>query len=137
LYLPKRPEDRRRTRDPSTPAIYCEFCSARVTYVYVGHANKQHRDTVSKIWIGCDECGLYFPNSASLAGHKRSKHSKREAKAAKPSPPKSFVCEFCSRTFCKAKVLYGHASRHHFESVSKLWHHCKVRESRAQCYSQQ
>ena len=47
LYFPKPPEDRRRTRESSIPRIYCEFCSANVTYIYVAHANKVwHVDVV-------------------------------------------------------------------------------------------
>ena len=40
LYFTKPPEERRRVTESAIPRIYCEFCSANVTYIYVAHANK-------------------------------------------------------------------------------------------------
>jgi len=59
-------EERRRTTDSSIPRIYCEFCSANVTYIYVSHANKLHYDIISKVWIGCEECDQFFPNQVEI-----------------------------------------------------------------------
>ncbi len=59
-------EERRRPTDSSIPRIYCEFCSANVTYIYVSHANKLHYDIISKVWIGCDDCDQFFPNQVEM-----------------------------------------------------------------------
>ena len=130
LYFPKRPEERRRATDSSIPRIYCEFCSANVTYIYVSHANKLHLEIISKVWLACDDCDQFFPNKNSLNGHKRCKHSKKEDVSGKKSSSdvakRSFRCQFCQHNFGQAKVLYAHAARDHMELVSKLWHHCQV-----------
>lgn len=75
---------------------------------------------------------FYLKLQNSLNGHRRCKHPKREedgtAVAKKQAGiKKSFSCEFCPQSFCKAKILYAHAARDHMESVSMLWHYCQVK----------
>lgn len=52
----------------------CEFCSLVVTYSLIPHANSKHFDTISKIWLECEPCKMYFPTEKSLNSHRMSKH---------------------------------------------------------------
>jgi hypothetical protein len=50
MYLPKPPDLNKKPNQG--PVIWCEFCTAKVHYSYVPHANKHHYDIISKIWPG-------------------------------------------------------------------------------------
>ena len=127
MYLPKPPDLSKKPNQG--PEIWCEFCTAKVHYSYVPHANKYHFDIISKIWPGCDECKMYFPTIQSLDSHNLAKHKVSTAsfRNRKLIPNRRvFNCEFCPRSFVIARLCWRHAQKEHSDAISQLWLKCDV-----------
>ena len=127
MYYPK-PLDVNKKHNHG-PVIWCEFCTAKVHYSYVPHANKYHSDIISKIWPGCEDCKMYFPTIQSLDSHNLAKHkvSTSSFRNRKLTPGRKVTtCEFCPRSFVIARLCWKHAQREHPEIISQLWLKCNV-----------
>jgi len=71
---------RNRKLMPDRRVFSCEFCprSFVIARLCWRHAQKEHGDVISQLWLKCDACNLHFPNSDVLAIHTTTKHNRKK-----------------------------------------------------------
>lgn len=100
----------------------CEFCPSVFgrSYIYYKHANREHLETITPIWNGCQTCGALFPTPEILHNHEITAHS------VKKEIHEKLLCTFCTSTFSSATQYYRHCNKTHLKEVAQFWVLCSI-----------
>ena len=104
-----------------TTCVFCEksFVIARLCW---RHAQREHADIISQLWLKCKICELHFPNSEVLSIHVKAKHNKKKGEEKESSPK----CPFCPSSFSSIHICTRHANANHLDLIKDKWKKCHV-----------
>lgn len=107
--------------------VTCNFCSLVLSRKqdFYDHANREHLETVARIWLGCRDCIRFYPTQKSLNNHEEKSHRQNVGGGNVEDPGlKGETCNFCPMVFSRREQYYRHVNDDHVDMISESWIPC-------------